>query len=73
MSSAFSVSIGVRQGAVSSPILFSVYIDDLFSILRGSGLGCSLYGQFYGCFGYADDLLLLSVLCSLRRSGTELE
>ena len=67
LSSAFSVSNGVRQGAVSSPVLFSVYIDDLFSILRGSGLGCSLYGQFYGCFGYADDLLLLSA----SRSGLQ--
>ena len=47
--------------------MFSVYIDDLFSILRGSGLGCSLYGHFYGCFGYADDLLILSA----SRSGLQ--
>ena len=32
-SSEFSVSNGVRQGAVSSAILFAVYIDDLLKIL----------------------------------------
>ena len=60
LSDSFKVSNGVRQGAVSSPILFSLYIDDLFSLLRSSGLGCRLNNQFYGCLGYADDLLLLS-------------
>ena len=51
---------GVRQGAVSSPTLFSLYINDLFSLLKLSGLGCRIQNCFFGCFGYADDLLLLS-------------
>ena len=55
----FSVSNGVRQGPVTSPILFSVYIDDLFKILRQSGFGCKIAGIYFGCLGYADDLLLL--------------
>ena len=38
----FPVTNGVRQGAVSSPILFSIYIDDLFKILKLSGLGCRI-------------------------------
>ena len=33
-SSEFTVSNGVRQGAVSSAILFAVYIDEILSILR---------------------------------------
>lgn len=67
ISNKFSVTNGVRQGAVSSPILFSIYIDELFSLLRSSGLGCQLNNQFYGCLGYADDLLLLSA----SRSGLQ--
>ena len=44
----FSVSNGVRQGGVSSAILFSVYINDLFVILRKEGLGCHIHGLFLG-------------------------
>ena len=66
-SAKFSVSNGVRQGAVSSPIFFSLYINDLFKLLRGSRLGCRLFNIFLGCFGYADDLFLLSA----SRSGLQ--
>ena len=63
----FPVSNGVRQGAVSSPILFSVYINDLICELREAGLGCHIGGLFVGCLGYADDLLLLSASrCGLQ-------
>ena len=47
--------------------LFSIYINDLFSVLRRSGLGCKLHSLYFGCFGYADDLLLLSA----SRSGLQ--
>ena len=63
----FSVKNGVRQGAISSPILFSIYIDDLIKQLRVLGLGCRFDGHFYGVLGYADDLLLLSA----SRSGLQ--
>ena len=66
-STRFSVRNGVRQGAVSYPLLFSVYIDDLFHLLRSSGLGCYISSIFFACFGYADDLLLLSA----SRSGLQ--
>ena len=56
----FNVACGIRQGAVLSPILFSIYIDDLFHILSSSGFGCHINNLFYGIVGYADDLVLLS-------------
>ena len=37
-----------------------MYIDGLIVNIRDSGLGCYIGTQFYGCLGYADDLLLLS-------------
>ena len=56
----FSVSNGVRQGAVSSAILFAVYIDNLLDILRNSGFGCHIHGVFLGAIVFADDIILLS-------------
>ena len=41
-------------------LLFSVYINDLIVQLRQSGLGCRFDHCYFGCLGYADDLLLLS-------------
>ena len=38
-SDSFNVSNGVKQGGVISPLLFSCYIDKLFSQLEHSGLG----------------------------------
>ena len=56
----FHVSNGVRQGAVASPTFFNVYLEDLFSILKDSGLGCMIDSFYYGFLGYADDCALLS-------------
>ena len=63
-SSRFSVSNGVRQGAVSSAILFAVYIDKLLVILRKSGFGCHIHGVFLGALIFADDIMLLSASLS---------
>ena len=56
----FKVSNGVRQGAVSSAILFAVYIDELLRILKISRLGCYIDTVFVGAFIFADDIFLLS-------------
>ena len=63
----FPVSNGVRQGAVSLAVLFSIYIDDLIQQLQKSGIGCAIDGVYYGVFIYADDILLLSA----SRSGLQ--
>ena len=59
-SSRFSVTNGVRQGAISSAILFAVYIDEILVILRNSGFGCTIHGVFLGAMVFADDIILLS-------------
>ena len=59
-SSTFSLSNGTRQGSVLSPVLFSVYLDDLLKELRRLALGCHIGGFWYGALGYADDLVLLA-------------
>ncbi len=51
---------GVKQGAVLSPILFTIYIDGLLEELRASGIGCHVGQTFAGAFGYAGDIVLLS-------------
>ena len=58
-SDSFGVSNGVRQGAVLSTLLFTVYMDELILRLKTKGIGCYI-GIFYaGCIAYADDLTLL--------------
>jgi len=59
-SSSFSVTNGVIQGVVASPLYFNVYLDDLFLMIKESGLGSHIGNYFYGLFGYADDCALLS-------------
>ena len=64
----FNVSNGVKQGGVISPILFSCYIDKLFSQLEHSGLGCHVGASYAGAFDYADDIALVAPsLQSLRK------
>ena len=56
----FDVQNGVKQGGVLSPLLFSIYIDELLCKLERSGLGCYIENTFLGALGYADDITLVS-------------
>ena len=42
VSDTFHAQNGVKQGGMLSPILFAVYMDDLFAPLRHSGFGCHI-------------------------------
>ena len=56
----FAVKNGVKQGGVMSPLLFTVYMDELLNRLKLSHNGCHIGDRFFGAFGYADDIILLS-------------
>jgi len=56
----FTISAGVRQGGLLSPLLFAVYMDVLINRLRNAGYGCKLVQRFLGCLLYADDIVLLA-------------
>ena len=56
----FTVTNGVKQGGVISPILYCVYIDGLISELIKSNVGCFMGGAYAGIFYYADDLKTLA-------------
>ena len=59
LSSKFEVTNGVRQGGILSPLLFTVYIDELLEKLKRNGIGCHMGHHFVGALGYADDIILL--------------
>ena len=59
-SDSFPISNGVRQGGVLSPILFTIYTDDLLDDLQNRGVGCFWDSVFAGAMGYADDVVLLA-------------
>ncbi len=54
----FSASNCIKQGSVLSPILFSVYIDNIIKRLFKNKAGCWVGNKFFGCIVYADDVEL---------------
>ena len=56
----FSLSNGVKQGAVLSAILYCFYSNGLFTLLRNRRNGCWMFNNYAGIVGYADDNWLLA-------------
>ncbi len=56
----FSVTNGVRQGIVLTPILFAVYMDGLLVRLTNCGIGCHGGNWYIGCLSFLDDMTLLT-------------
>jgi hypothetical protein len=59
-SKSFSCKNGVRQGGILSPILYSIYNDELLQRLKNNGDGCWVGNHFFGALSYADDLCIMS-------------
>lgn len=49
----------MKQDAVLSPILFTVYLDPLIERIMECQAGCQVDNVRYNVFGYAEDPLLL--------------
>ena len=60
LSAEFDVKRGIRQGGINSSWFLNVYVNELISRLRKSGVGFYVYFVFIGCIFFADDLFLLS-------------
>ena len=56
----FYVPLGTKQGGISSPIFFSIYINDLIIHLRKLGLGCHIIHKSIASILFADNLVLLA-------------
>ena len=56
----YELKTGVRQGAVLSPLLFSIFMDRLASAVNKEKLGCRIGISCCAIFMYADDVILLA-------------
>ena len=60
LSDSFSVTRGLKQGCILSPLLFSLYINSLVERLRGAGVGVECGGRMITALLYADDAVLMA-------------
>ncbi len=55
----FTSTNGVHHRGRISPLMFTVYMDELIKEMKVSGIGCDIGHGYLGCLGYIDDLKLL--------------
>lgn len=55
----YGLKCGVRQGGLSSPILFNLYVNDLIGRLSSTHVGCHIGEICFNNISYADDMVLL--------------
>jgi len=59
-SQTFCIKQGVKQGAILSPLLCRLFVNDLLVTLEQSGLGVKISNVYCGAPMYADDLPLIA-------------
>jgi len=52
---------GMQQGSVLSPVLFSLYVDNLLKHLEFCKFGCYIGHRCVNSFMYADAIVLVSI------------
>lgn len=60
LSNSYRLDSGVRQGGLTSPLLFNLYVDGLIEELSSARVGCHIAGSCVNNISYADDMALLS-------------
>ena len=56
----FVGDVGVRQGAVTSPLIFSIFVNDLVNEIRKVGGGIQVCVKLISILLFADDIVLLA-------------
>lgn len=56
MSRSFPIKQGVREGALLSPLFYSIFINDLLVELKKQELGVSIGPIYSGVLAYVDDI-----------------
>lgn len=68
LSDPYRLECGVRQGGLSSPTIFNLYINGLIEALSKQHVGCYIDDVCFNNISYADDMVLLSAsICGLRK------
>ena len=61
MSNSWNIARGIiRQGGVTSALLFNIYIDEILSKMKDLNIGCRMGISKVNVQAYADDLVLLN-------------
>lgn len=68
LSDPYKLECGVRQGGLTSPRLFNIYVNKLLEELSSTHVGCHIDDLCLNNISYADDMVLLSPsICGLRK------
>jgi exonuclease III len=68
VSESYRMECGVRQGGLTSPTLFNLYLNELIVSLSSLHVGCYIDEVCVNNLSYADDMVLLSAsVCGLKK------